>query len=189
MINACDARVVDDIGVMIGVEYLGDSTYQLELALAHGTPINTGPGIPGQPSGELNPIIDTSYDYVAIAADPESDALYYQWIWEEGDTSGWLGPHSAGEPCTTTHSWPRSPVLTVSPTCCIGIRGDVNGSGGTANVADLTYLVDFLFRGGPPPPCTAEGDVNGSGGMGNVADLTYLVDFLFRGGPPSPSCL
>jgi len=55
------------------------------------------------------------------------------------------------------------------------------------NVADLTYLVEFLFFDGPPPPCPEEGDVDGSGGI-NVADLTYLVDFLFFGGPPPAPC-
>jgi len=73
--------------------------------------------------------------------------------------------------------------------CCNhdGIRGDVNFDLGGPNVADLTYLVDYLFRGGPPPPCFEEGDVNGDGSI-NVADLTYLVDYLFRGGPPPPPC-
>jgi len=34
-------------------------------------------------------------------------------------------------------------------------EGNVNGDGvGAINVADLTYLVDFLFfDGDPPPPC------------------------------------
>ncbi len=67
---------------------------------------------------------------------------------------------------------------------CYGHRGDVNHNG-AINVADLTYLVDYLFSGGPPPPCMEEGDVDGSGGI-NVADVTYLVDFLFFGGPPPP---
>ncbi len=71
--------------------------------------------------------------------------------------------------------------------CCIGIRGNVDGDpNDLVNIADLTYLVDYLFRGGPAPPCFEEGDVNGDGDI-NVADLTYLVDYLFRGGPaPSP---
>ncbi|MCK4858797.1 MAG: hypothetical protein KAT58_12555, partial [candidate division Zixibacteria bacterium] len=74
------------------------------------------------------------------------------------------------------------------PICCIGIRGNVDGDGADAcNVADLTYLVDYLFFGGPAPPCTEEGDVNGDGGI-NVADLTHLVEYLFFGGPPPPSC-
>jgi len=72
--------------------------------------------------------------------------------------------------------------------CCLGIRGNVDGDpGDQINVADLTFLVDFLFRGGPAPPCPEEGDVNGAGGI-NVADLTYLVDFLFRGGATPAAC-
>ena len=78
----------------------------------------------------------------------------------------------------------------VSGACCIPpMRGDVNYSGGNPNVADLTYLVDFLFRGGPPPPCTEEGNVNGDPNENiNIADLTYLVDYLFRGGTMPPAC-
>jgi len=77
----------------------------------------------------------------------------------------------------------------IDTTCCNhdGMRGDVNYDLSGPNVADLTYLVDYLFRGGPPPPCPEEGDVNGDGNT-NVADLTYLVDYLFRGGPPPPPC-
>ncbi len=73
-------------------------------------------------------------------------------------------------------------------TCCNhdGIRGDVNYDMGL-NVADITYMVAYLFQGGPPPPCPEEGDVNGDGST-NVADLTYIVDYLFRGGPPPPAC-
>jgi hypothetical protein len=64
--------------------------------------------------------------------------------------------------------------------------GDIDNSGGV-DVADLTYLVDYLFRGGPAPAVPEAADVDGSGGI-DVADLTYLVDYLFRGGP-EPVCL
>jgi len=67
------------------------------------------------------------------------------------------------------------------------ICGDVNGDGEGPNVADLTYLVDYLYRGGPPPPVMEAADVDGSGGVPNVADLTYLVDYLFRAGS-DPIC-
>ncbi len=77
--------------------------------------------------------------------------------------------------------------------CCEN-RGNVNGlsgPGGPVDVGDLSYLVDFLFKGGPSPPCTEEGNVDaqtGPGGSVDVADLSYLVDFLFRGGPEPPPC-
>jgi len=74
----------------------------------------------------------------------------------------------------------------VGDACCCVARGSVNGEDGI-NIADLTYLVDYLFRSGPPPPCPEEGNVNGDNGV-NVADLTYLVDYLFRSGPPPPPC-
>jgi|GEM_PF-1495621 len=70
---------------------------------------------------------------------------------------------------------------------CFVYRGDLDHSDGgvPVNVADVIYLVDYLFFGGPPPVCEAEGDVDASGAI-NVADLTYLVDYLFFGGPPPP---
>ncbi len=88
------------------------------------------------------------------------------------------------------------PIFTVTPgtfipelvagsvSICTG--GDVDNDGLGPNVADLTYLVDYVFKGGPPPPVFSAGDVDGSGEI-NVADLTYLVDYVFKGGP-EPEC-
>ncbi|MEE8404444.1 MAG: thrombospondin type 3 repeat-containing protein [candidate division Zixibacteria bacterium] len=73
--------------------------------------------------------------------------------------------------------------------CCISNTGDLNIDGDDANILDLTYLVDFIFRGGPNTDCPGEADVNGDGDPMNILDLTYLVDFIFRGGPATPNCL
>lgn len=72
--------------------------------------------------------------------------------------------------------------------CCNhdGIRGDMNYDL-ALNVADLTYIVNYLFKGGPVPPCPEEGDANGDGAI-NVADLTYIVNYLFKGGPAPVPC-
>ena len=65
--------------------------------------------------------------------------------------------------------------------------GDINGSGGALNIADLVYMVDYMFTGGPEPPVMAMADVDGSGGNLDIADLVYLVDYMFSQGPP-PAC-
>ncbi|MCH7879348.1 MAG: FG-GAP repeat protein [candidate division Zixibacteria bacterium] len=73
--------------------------------------------------------------------------------------------------------------------CCIVNRGDVNYDGTDANILDLTYLVDFIFRGGTLAGCPNEADVNGDGDSANILDLTFLVDFIFRGGSAPGPCL
>ena len=55
--------------------------------------------------------------------------------------------------------------------------GDVNGDG-RVNVADLTYLVDFLFNGGAEPPIPETADLDHNGAV-NVADVAELVRVLF----------
>jgi hypothetical protein len=60
--------------------------------------------------------------------------------------------------------------------------GDTNGDG-FVNMADMSYLANYLFFGGPPPVSMWAADVNGDGTV-NTADLSYLSNFLFFGGPP-----
>lgn len=73
--------------------------------------------------------------------------------------------------------------------CCTGGAGDVNGDGIDANILDLTYLVNRIFRGGDPAECDGEADLNGDGISSNILDLTFLVNRIFRGGGPPSGCL
>jgi len=65
--------------------------------------------------------------------------------------------------------------------------GDMNEDK-KVNIVDLTYLVSYLFGGGPEPVPPCAGDVNDDNKI-NIVDLTYLVSYLFGGGPePDPNC-
>jgi len=65
------------------------------------------------------------------------------------------------------------------------LRGDANKDG-VINIADVVYLVTYLFLYGPAPDPLWLGDAN-SDGVVNIADAVYLVTYLFLGGPP-PGC-
>ena len=64
----------------------------------------------------------------------------------------------------------------------VSLRGDVNGDG-VINSADVVYLINHLFIGGPAPVPWAAGDVNCDGGI-NTTDVVYLINYLFISGPP-----
>ena len=78
-------------------------------------------------------------------------------------------------------------------TCCL-LRGDIDHNGTGPDIADLVYLVTYMFGGGPTPPCEepvgsgyyAEADIDGSGTGPDIADLVALVNYMFGG---CPGCL
>jgi len=72
------------------------------------------------------------------------------------------------------------------PLCMqVFIRGDANGDG-VINIADVMYLVNYLFMDGPPPPAVKAGDAN-CDEVVDIGDVVYLVNYLFVDGP-EPSC-
>jgi len=64
--------------------------------------------------------------------------------------------------------------------------GDIDNNDVGPNIGDLTYLVGYLFGGGPVPADLTAANVDGIGSL-DVSDLVYLVSFLFSGGP-EPVC-
>src|SRR5213078_1219764 len=61
-----------------------------------------------------------------------------------------------------------------------GLSGDANLDE-LVNVADVFYLINILFAGGPAP--FGPVDVNNSDTV-DVADVFYLINALFAGGQP-----
>jgi hypothetical protein len=71
---------------------------------------------------------------------------------------------------------------------CDCLPGDANNTG-THNILDCTYLISYLYKGGPPPIPYAlcSGDANCSCTI-NILDVTYLINYLYKGGLPPCSC-
>lgn len=64
------------------------------------------------------------------------------------------------------------------------VCGDVNWDS-EVNVGDASYLINYIFNGGPGPLCFPEiacADPNGDNEI-NVADAVYLIRYIFQGGP------
>lgn len=58
--------------------------------------------------------------------------------------------------------------------------GDAN-SNLTVESGDVVYLVNYLFKGGPPPNPMWKGDASGDCQV-TISDTVYLVAYLFKGG-------
>jgi hypothetical protein len=64
--------------------------------------------------------------------------------------------------------------------CCHGLRGDLNSDGTPANILDLNYAVNRIFRGGPMAVCLGEADVYLDNAPLNILDLNFLVNYIFK---------
>lgn len=65
------------------------------------------------------------------------------------------------------------------------ICGDANGDS-SVNILDVTCLINYLYKSGPPPDSQRAGDADGSGDI-NLLDITYLINYIYKNGP-GPLC-
>jgi tetratricopeptide (TPR) repeat protein len=64
------------------------------------------------------------------------------------------------------------------------LRGNADARGGT-DLADVLFVLDYLFLGAAAPDCPDAADADDSGDV-NMADAVALMRFLVLGGPPPP---
>ena len=57
------------------------------------------------------------------------------------------------------------------------MRGDANDDD-SVNTSDVIFISNFLYSGGPYPPCWDQADVNDDGFI-NATDPVYLSNWLF----------
>lgn len=85
--------------------------------------------------------------------------------------------------------WTSTPenFLDVYEAVALYATGDVNGDG-TISVADVVFLINYLFKGGLAPYPLWKADANGDCQV-SLSDVVYLISFLFKSGePPRKGC-
>jgi len=63
--------------------------------------------------------------------------------------------------------------------------GDVDANE-SINIFDCVYIINYLYKGGPPPNPEYIADVNSSGSL-DIMDGVYIINYLYKGGP-APNC-
>jgi hypothetical protein len=64
-------------------------------------------------------------------------------------------------------------------------RGEANADG-TLNITDGIFVLNYLFLGGPTPPCLEAANANDDATL-NITDGIYILNYLFLGGPAPPA--
>jgi hypothetical protein len=65
------------------------------------------PAKPQKPSGPASGKANVEYPYTSSTTDPDGDQVYYLFDWNDGTTSGWVGPYNSGATATAQHTWKK----------------------------------------------------------------------------------
>jgi len=208
MIGYAGSRPAADLDLIARLDHVESDVFHITVRIGNGVAANDGPADPQVDAGPHSGINGVSYDFESATTDPDADELYYRWDWGDGSpVTDWIGPYASGATCTASHSWNEgdfdimvqakddwgvetawSTAYSIHLQCCV-VRGNIdNDSLGEITIADLVYLVDYMFNQGPPAPCEQAADLEVDGEIA-IGDLVYLVDYMFNDGPEPPSCL
>jgi len=109
-------------------------------------------------------------------AEPFAEGVYYWRVSASPDSK-------IATPFSPRSNFQIAIPITITYTC-----GDASGDS-VVNISDAVYLINYIFKGGPPPDPLCEGDSDNDGAA-NIADAVYLISYIFKGGPPpvEPCC-
>jgi hypothetical protein len=87
---------------------------------------NLPPDTPTKPNGPDEGITGGEYTFSTSTTDPESQDVYYQFNWSDGNVSYWVGPYSSGVTITQTHTWMEGGTYSVQVKA-MDVRGGESG--------------------------------------------------------------
>ncbi len=200
MRGGADARWMMNRTIILGAAIVTALLLAAPMAKAEVQPVKTSAGVA---TAGVEPTLEPGQPESADREAPSQDPLRIDWqVIASGGrrgscasyiSNGTVGQLVVGSGASADFRLSHGYWHSFDRTCCRhrGNADGVAGAGGPVDVADLTFLVAYLFLSGPAPPCLDEANadgVTGAGGPVDVADLTFLVAYLFLGGPPPPNC-
>jgi len=128
----------------------------------------------------------TSNEYTTIKYSPDGETLWvksYNGPGNYDDVALALTIDDGGNIYVTGLSWSATSAdyATIKYTQCSAKPGDANGDG-SVTLPDIIFLVNRVFKGGPPTSPLCRGDANADGNV-TLPDIIYLVNRVFKGGP------
>jgi hypothetical protein len=63
------------------------------------------PAAPNKPLGHFIGRIGRYYWFLTRTSDPEGDMVYYQFDWNDGNASSWIGPYKSGKYALYANAW------------------------------------------------------------------------------------
>jgi hypothetical protein len=68
---------------------------------------------PSKPSGPASGSPGTQYTYTTSTTDPNGDDISYMFDWDDGTTSGWVGPYPNGQTASAKKTWAEQGTYSV----------------------------------------------------------------------------
>jgi hypothetical protein len=166
-----DLIVTDPIGDSIGLDFntIPDADYDTTTDYNHDGDKDDIVTIPNRLVGDY---------LIEVVVEPGGGGVYSLGIRIDGSDVAML---ATNQPCPSSGE-----VDTFSYNAPLYLRGDANGDW-KINIADVVYLINYLFAHGSAPEPLETGDANCSNGVVNSADVVYLINYLFAHGSP-PGC-
>ncbi len=149
------------------MESLVQGTYRIYT----GDPIDVGGGMLIYRDATINGAAHDTLRFVVVLAATRN-----------GGYSGLVSAVEKAQDWLCNHDLARGADICPAIVC-----GDANGSG-SVGLADISYLISYIFIGGPAPVEPSSGDADGSGCV-DMSDAIFLINNFFGGGPaPGTSC-
>jgi hypothetical protein len=145
------------------------------------------------------------YDYARIGVSTDGINFTYVWYNEQQTAGGYwmedeidissiadnqttvyvefvMGPTDAG---WSYCGWNIDDLEVYGYECISWVCGDADGNE-KINLLDVSFIISFLYRGGPSPNPQKSADVDHSGKI-NLLDVSYIINYLYRNGS-APNC-